>query len=61
MLSHQSEWEHIMRVNAFAPVHVAELLMPCVTRSEMKRIVMISSIMGSIAHVSDAASPDAIA
>jgi NAD(P)-dependent dehydrogenase (short-subunit alcohol dehydrogenase family) len=50
-----------MKVNVFAPVNVAELLLPCVAKSKLKRIIMMSSIMGSIAHVSDAKSPNAIA
>ena len=37
---------------------IAELLLPCVARSDLKRIVMISSIMGSIASLS---SPGGIA
>jgi NAD(P)-dependent dehydrogenase (short-subunit alcohol dehydrogenase family) len=61
MFARQEEWENIMKVNVFAPVNVAELLLPCVAKSKLKRIIMISSIMGSIAHVSDAKSPNAIA
>jgi hypothetical protein len=61
MLERQDEWAHIMRVNAMAPVAVAELLLPCVVRSTLQRIIMISSIMGSITHVSPDVKPDAIA
>ena len=58
MLQRAAEWEHIMKVNVIAPISIAELLLPCVARSDLKRIVMISSIMGSIASLS---SPGGIA
>jgi NAD(P)-dependent dehydrogenase (short-subunit alcohol dehydrogenase family) len=43
-------WEEAMRINVFAPQAVAEALAENVARSDFKRIVMMSSRMGSIAH-----------
>jgi len=42
-------WEAVMRVNVFGPQAVAEALADNVARSELRRIVMLSSRMGSIA------------
>ena len=41
-------WEEVFRVNALAPVRVAEALADLVAASERKQIVSISSRMGSI-------------
>ncbi|MCZ6859745.1 MAG: SDR family oxidoreductase [Alphaproteobacteria bacterium] len=41
-------WEEVFRVNALAPVRVAEALVDLVAASERKLIVSISSRMGSI-------------
>lgn len=43
-------WEEAMRVNVFGPQAVAEVLIENVIRSDLKRIVMMSSRMGSITH-----------
>jgi NAD(P)-dependent dehydrogenase (short-subunit alcohol dehydrogenase family) len=42
-------WARIMRVNMFAPVRMAEAFIDNVVASDQKKIVSISSIMGSIA------------
>lgn len=42
------EWEEILRVNLLAPMKVTEALYPQLRLGELKRIVMISSKMGSI-------------
>ncbi len=41
-------WEEVFRVNALAPVRVAEALVELVAASERKQIVSITSRMGSI-------------
>jgi NAD(P)-dependent dehydrogenase (short-subunit alcohol dehydrogenase family) len=42
-------WVETFRVNAIAPLRVAERLLPAVLRGDQKRIVSITSQMGSIA------------
>lgn len=43
--------------NFFAPVFLTQTLLPLIRRSEGGRIVNVSSIRGSLAHLSDPASP----
>jgi NAD(P)-dependent dehydrogenase (short-subunit alcohol dehydrogenase family) len=43
-----STWQTVMRVNTFAPVKVAEAFVEHVARSGEKKIVAITSTMGSI-------------
>ncbi|HEX2653067.1 MAG TPA: SDR family NAD(P)-dependent oxidoreductase, partial [Xanthobacteraceae bacterium] len=42
-------WEQVLRVNLLAPMAITEALIENVAQSQMKRIAMISSRMGSIA------------
>src|SRR5579863_1042590 len=39
-------WLDVFRVNSIAPLHLAQALAANVTRSELKRIVSVSSAMG---------------
>lgn len=41
-------WEEVMRINVLAPIRVAEALAGAVARSAQRRMVFISSKMGSI-------------
>ncbi len=43
--------------NFFAPIFLTQLLLPLIKRSDAGRIVNVSSIRGSLAHLSDPASP----
>jgi NAD(P)-dependent dehydrogenase (short-subunit alcohol dehydrogenase family) len=43
--------------NFFAPILLTQLLLPLLRRSSAARIVNVSSIRGSLTHLSDAASP----
>jgi NAD(P)-dependent dehydrogenase (short-subunit alcohol dehydrogenase family) len=43
-----ADWEHIMRVNVFAPMKMAEQFLDCVVASEQKKIVTLTSMLGSM-------------
>ena len=45
-------WDEVLRINAMAPIRVAEAFAGHVLRSELKQMVFISSVMGSIAETS---------
>ncbi len=45
-----AEWDHIFRLNAFAPLKMAEAFTGNVARSTQKRIVSISTVMASMAR-----------
>jgi NAD(P)-dependent dehydrogenase (short-subunit alcohol dehydrogenase family) len=49
-------WERTMRVNALAPIRLAEALLPALSRSTQARFVAVTSKMGSIADNSSGAS-----
>jgi NAD(P)-dependent dehydrogenase (short-subunit alcohol dehydrogenase family) len=42
-------WQHTLSTNVFAPVKMIETFLPHVARSEQKKVVAMSSLMGSIA------------
>jgi NAD(P)-dependent dehydrogenase (short-subunit alcohol dehydrogenase family) len=42
------QWEHTFRLNAFAPIKMAEAFVAHVARSEQKKIVAVSTIMASM-------------
>jgi len=44
-----ADWEQVFRINAFAPMKLAEAFVSHVARSEQKKIVALTSIIGSIA------------
>ena len=44
-----ADWEQVFRVNAFAPMKMAEAFVAHVARSQQKKIVALTSIVGSIA------------
>jgi len=44
-------WEEVLRVNTFAPVRMAEVFLENVAASEQKKIVTISSTVGSITEM----------
>lgn len=48
------EWELVMRVNTFAPLRVSTAFVDHVASSEAKKLVTISSIMGSIGQTASA-------
>jgi NAD(P)-dependent dehydrogenase (short-subunit alcohol dehydrogenase family) len=41
-------WDHVLRVNAIAPIKMAESLLPHILAGERKTMVFITSLMGSI-------------
>ena len=43
-------WRHIFEVNTLAPLMMAEAFAPHVARSQQKKLIGISSILGSIAN-----------
>ena len=45
-------WDEVLRINALAPIRVAEAFADHVLGSELKQMVFISSMMGSIAQTS---------
>lgn len=47
-LSEADDFAQIYRVNAIAPMRIAELLVDQVARSDQKKIVALTSVMGSI-------------
>ncbi|HWJ74257.1 MAG TPA: SDR family oxidoreductase [Kaistia sp.] len=47
----------IFEVNFFAPIFLTQTLLPLIKRSEAGHIVNVSSIRGSLSHMSDPASP----
>ncbi len=53
----QSVLRETFEVNFFAPIFLTQLLLPLLVRSEAPRVVNVSSIRGSLAHLSDPASP----
>lgn len=48
--SNYDEWENVFRVNVFAPMKISEAFVDHVARSEQKKIICISSMMGSVAQ-----------
>lgn len=52
---------HVLRetfeVNFFAPIFLTQLLLPLLKRSDAPRVVNVSSIRGSLTHLSDPTSP----
>lgn len=44
-----AEWEHVLRVNAIAPVLVTEALLPNLKKARGAKVALITSRMGSIA------------
>jgi NAD(P)-dependent dehydrogenase (short-subunit alcohol dehydrogenase family) len=45
-----AQWEQIFRLNAFAPIKMAEAFVAHVARSEQKKIVSVSTVMASMAR-----------
>ena len=43
-----SDWASVFRINAFAPMKMAEAFVAHVARSEQKKIVSLTSVLGSI-------------
>jgi NAD(P)-dependent dehydrogenase (short-subunit alcohol dehydrogenase family) len=46
--SDYADWEQILRVNALGPMRMAEAFVEHVARSEQKKIVTLTSVMGSM-------------
>lgn len=44
-----ADWEHVLRVNVIAPMKMAETFVDNVAKSEGRRIVTLTSVIGSIA------------
>ncbi|HPF25933.1 MAG TPA: SDR family oxidoreductase [Steroidobacteraceae bacterium] len=42
------EWSQVFKINAFAPMKMAEAFLPHVMRGEQKKLIAISSIVGSM-------------
>jgi NAD(P)-dependent dehydrogenase (short-subunit alcohol dehydrogenase family) len=45
-----SEWEKVFRINAFAPMKVAEAFVEHVAASEQKKLISLTSVMGSLSR-----------
>ena len=45
-----AQWEQIFRLNAFAPIKMAEAFVAHVARSEQKKIVSVSTLMASMSR-----------
>lgn len=52
-----AEWEQVLRVNALAPFAVAQALLPNLMAGSQKKLVAVTSRMGSIAEASGNAIP----
>ncbi|MDV7341103.1 SDR family oxidoreductase [Terasakiella sp. A23] len=44
------EWEEVLRINILAPTKIASAFLPHIEKSDQKKIVFISSIMGSVGN-----------
>ncbi|SCM79322.1 putative short-chain dehydrogenase/reductase [uncultured Pleomorphomonas sp.] len=53
----ESDLRRTFEVNFFAPLRLTQTLLPLLRRSEAPRIVNVSSIRGSLTHLSDPTSP----
>jgi NAD(P)-dependent dehydrogenase (short-subunit alcohol dehydrogenase family) len=53
----QTEVRETFEVNFFAPLFLTQTLLPLLMRSDAPRIVNVSSMRGSLTHMSDPASP----
>ncbi len=46
--SDYADWQHVLRVNLFGPMKMAEAFVDHVARSEQKKIITLSSMLGSM-------------